>query len=80
MLAGRSASPDEALADLKRQAAMHFRQMWKMLPAAYRLPLRDAARGVPPAIGVLRQRGLLTDEGRPFGELFAAWLRGEIGE
>ena len=38
------ASPDEALAHLKRQAAMHFRQLWKMLPAGYRGPLRDAAR------------------------------------
>src|SRR5579871_573831 len=74
-----AAGPDTALVDFQRQAAMHFRQMWKAMPAAWRMPLRDAARGVPPAMGVLRQRGLLTDEGKPFGEVFAAWLRGEIG-
>ena len=38
----------------------------------------DAARGVPSDIGVLKQRGLLTEDGKPFGEVFAAWLRGEI--
>ena len=73
-------SPEEALRDFQRQAAMHFRQMWKVMPAEWRIPLRDAGRGVPPKMGVLRQRGLLTEEGRPFGEVFAAWLRGEIGE
>jgi len=71
-------SPDDALADLKRQAPMHFRQLWKMLPAAQQQALRDAARGVPSHIGVLKQRGLLRDDGTPFGEVFAAWLRGEI--
>ena len=74
------ASPDEALAHLKRQAAVHFRQLWKMLPVDYRTPLQDAARGVPPSVGVLKERGLLTEEGKPFGELFASWLRGEIAE
>jgi hypothetical protein len=33
---------------------------------------------VPSHIGVLKQRGLLTDDGEPFGEVFAAWLREEI--
>jgi predicted phosphodiesterase len=72
-------SPDDALADLKRQAPMHFRQLWKMLPAAQQQALRDAARGVPSHVGVLKQRGLLRDDGTPFGEVFAVWLRGEIG-
>ncbi len=75
-----AASPDNALVAFQRQAAMHFRQMWKAMPVEWRIPLRDAARGVPPSMGVLRQRGLLTEEGKPFGEVFAAWLRGEIGE
>src|SRR5947209_2732804 len=72
------ASPDDALADLKRQSPMHFRQLWKTVPAAQQQALRDAARGVPSQIGVLKQRGLLTEDGKPFGEVFAAWLRGEI--
>ncbi|MGA2738364.1 MAG: metallophosphoesterase [Bryobacteraceae bacterium] len=71
-------SPDDALADLKRQAPMHFRQLWKTLPGAQQQALRDAARGVPSQAGVLKQRGLLRDDGTPFGEIFAAWLREEI--
>jgi hypothetical protein len=73
-------SPDDALVDFQRQAAIHFRQMWRAMGPEWYGPLRDAARGVPPSMGVLRQRGLLTDEGKPFGEAFAAWLRGEIRE
>jgi hypothetical protein len=49
-----------------------------MLPAVQQRALRDAARGVPSHVGVLKQRGLLTDNGTPFGEVFAVWLRGEI--
>jgi len=73
------ASPDRALADLKSQAPVHFRQLWRTLPAAHRQALRNAARGVGSNIGLLKQRGLLTDNGKPFGEVFAAWLRGETG-
>lgn len=57
---------------------MHFRQLWKTLPGAQQQALRDAARGVPSQAGVLKQRGLLRDDGTPFGEIFAAWLREEI--
>jgi hypothetical protein len=71
--------PDVALADFKLQSVPHFRQLWKTLLQPHRKALRDAARGVPSQIGVLKQRGLVGDDGGPFGEVFAAWLRGEIG-
>jgi predicted MPP superfamily phosphohydrolase len=71
-------SPDGALAALKAQSPTHFRQLWKTLTPAGQQALRDAARGVPSLAGSLKQRGLLTEDGRPFGEVFAAWLRGEI--
>jgi len=70
--------PDDALAELQRQAPMHFRALWRTLPSNHKQALRDAARGVPPHIGGLEQRGLITPEGKPFGELFAAWLRREL--
>lgn len=73
------ASPDRALAELQQQASVHFRQLWRTLSGAQRQALRDAARGLPCHIAVLKQRGLVTDDGKPFGEIFAAWLRGEIG-
>jgi hypothetical protein len=73
------ASPDQALANLKSQSPTHFRQLWKTLTAVEQQSVRDAARGVPSRIGILKQRGLLTDDGKPFGEVFAAWLLGEIG-
>jgi hypothetical protein len=72
-------SPDGALAALKAQSPTHFRQLWKTLTPAGQQALRDAARGVPSGAGALKQRGLLTEDGRPFGEVFTAWLRGEIG-
>jgi hypothetical protein len=71
-------SPDQAIGDLKRQSPIHFRQLWRTLPDVQQRALHDAARGVPSHIGVLKQRGLLREDGRPFGEVFAAWLRGEI--
>jgi hypothetical protein len=73
------ASPDRALADLKGQAPVHFRQLWRTVAEPHRSALRDAARGLPTKIGALKQRGLVTEEGKPFGEVFAAWLRGELG-
>ena len=63
------AGPDAALADLKRQSPMHFRQLVRVLPDELRRALGDAARGVPAQIGVLKQRGLVRENGTPFGEL-----------
>jgi hypothetical protein len=73
------ASSEQAVAELKSQAPMHFRQLWKTLHSAHQAALRDASREIPSNIGVLKQRGLLTDDGKPFAEVFSAWLRGEIG-
>ena len=70
-------SPDHALEDLQRQSPIYFRPLRTLLPTAHWQALMDAARGVPCHIGVLKQRGLLSDDGKPFGEVFAAWLRGE---
>jgi hypothetical protein len=70
--------PDRALDELKTQSPTHFRQLWKTMGVAGQQALRDAAHGVPAGSVALKQRGLLTEDGRPFGELFAAWLRSEI--
>jgi predicted phosphodiesterase len=67
-----NASPDRALSDLQQQAPIYLRQLRKGMCDELWQALRDAAQGVPSHIGVLKQRGLLTDEGRPFGEVFAA--------
>jgi 3',5'-cyclic AMP phosphodiesterase CpdA len=73
------AGQDQAVADLRLQAPLHFRQLWRTVAQPHQQALRDAARGLPSKIGALQQRGLLNEEGKPFGEVFAAWLRGEIG-
>jgi hypothetical protein len=73
------ASPDQAVAELRSQAPMHFRQLLKALTAADRQALRDTARGVRSNVGSLKQRGLLAEDGRPFGEVFTVWLRGALG-
>jgi hypothetical protein len=75
----RRASPDDALTELMSQSPMHSRLLWKTLTSAEQQSLRDAAKGLPASIELLKQRGLATSDGRPFGELFAVWLRGETG-
>ena len=72
--------PDHALEELQQQSPIYFRPLKKVLPSAHWQGLMDSARGVPCSIGVLKQRGLLTDDGRPFGEVLAAWLRGETAQ
>lgn len=71
-------SQSTALANLQGESVRHFRELWRTLPAPQQRLLRDAARGTPSILQILQRRGLLDDEGRPFNELFAAWLRGEI--
>jgi len=67
-----------ALANLQGESTLYFREIWRGLPANHQQSLRDAARGLPCHVQILQRRGLLDEEGRPFNELFAAWLRGEI--
>ena len=72
----RGSSPSDGLIAFQEQANFHLRTLWRTLPASQQSALRDAARGLPATAGVLRRRGLVTADGKPFGEIFAAWLRG----
>lgn len=72
----RGASPDEGLAEFQEQANTHLRTLWRTLPPNLQSALRDAALGIPATAGTLRRRGLVTADGKPFGEVFASWLRG----
>lgn len=73
------AHPSQGLNEFKLQSPIYFRQLWQTLPSSQRSALHDAARGVPAHSDLLQQRGFVTPDGAPFGEIFAAWLRGEIG-
>ena len=73
------AGPQAALVELERQAPTHLRPI--RLSKEQRKALLDAARGLPAKMGVLLNRGLVTEDGLPFGEVFARWLRGgEVGK
>jgi predicted phosphodiesterase len=71
-------SQSTALTNLQGESIRHFRELWRTLPAIHQQALRDAAHGIPSRAPILQRRGLVDDEGRPFNDLFAAWLRGEI--
>jgi len=75
----RGTSPDEALSELQQQSPIHLRHLWRTVRDPERQALSDASRGLPSHVGVLKQRGLITEAGQPFGEIFAWWLRGEGG-
>ena len=74
----RGASPGDGLAEFQQQANTHLRTLWRKIPPDQQSALRDAARGLPAAAGVLHRRGLVDVDGGPFGEVFAAWLRGAL--
>lgn len=76
--AGASAS--EALDQFKAEFGVHVRKLLATpkLTGPQMQMLRDSAMGMPCRAGVFVQRGLVTEEGWPFCEAFAAWLRGEI--
>ncbi len=69
---------DPALSEFRGQAAGQLRQVWSMLSKVEKQALRDSVHGVPVRLGVLKQRGLVGEDGLPFAEVLAAWLRGEV--
>ncbi len=70
-------SPDQAVTDFRRQGEIHLRQVWATLSPVDRRALLDAAQGLPAQLGTLKQRGLVRDDGLPFAEVLASWLRSE---
>lgn len=66
-----------ALDDYQDTAFARLRELWARLEEKEREALRLAARGQPTQLRSLHRRGLVDDEGKPFGEVLLAWLREE---
>jgi hypothetical protein len=55
-------------------AARHLRELWRHLSESERGCVLAAARGHAQARRSLRRRGVLNDQGLPFGEVLTEWL------
>lgn len=71
----------ESLEDAQEQflaeGSSRLRELWATLQAKDQNLLREAVRTPQPQASGLRRRGLLTEEGRPFGRLLVEWLQNE---
>lgn len=70
-------SEQEACEEFQAEAYSRLRELWGTLTERDRKLLREA-QGIPmPAASALKRRGLLDDEGRPFGRVVTEWLQDE---
>jgi hypothetical protein len=66
---------DDALMRFQFEAAARLREMWRELDEAEREALRQSVMGKPIWRNRLKQRGIATSEGAPFGRVLIEWLR-----
>src|SRR5262249_12423461 len=60
------------------EAASRLRDVWRTLDEQERQALRDCVKGnAAPRHRSLRRRGLVTESGRPFGQVLSDWVREE---
>jgi hypothetical protein len=70
-------SDGAALEDFQAEAAARLRELWSTLSERDQKLLLETA-GIPkPEAAPLRRRGLLDEEGRPFGRVLTEWLTDE---
>src|SRR5262249_50741206 len=70
-------STEHALDLFRTEAASRLREIWRGLAPRDRESLTATLSGRASVRLSLRMRGLVTDEGLPFGEVLADWLREE---
>jgi hypothetical protein len=67
----------EAREEFQAEAYARLRELWGTL-AERDQKLLSEAQGIPkPGAAALRRRGLLDDQGRPFGRVLTEWLKDE---
>jgi hypothetical protein len=71
-------SMEEAKEQFLAEGSSRLRELWATLPAKDQDALRESVRSPQPHSGALKRRGLLTEDGRPFGRLLVEWLENEI--
>jgi predicted phosphodiesterase len=67
-----------ALDNFRMEAAARLRELWQVLPEKDHAGLEATLLGKPTQRVALRKRGLVTEDGWPFGEVLAEWLREEL--
>ena len=66
---------DEALEELRDEAAARLRELWRTLTQREQDVLRNAAIvNRRPEAHALRRRGLLDEQGRLFGRVLTSWV------
>jgi class 3 adenylate cyclase len=70
-------SLEEAKEQFLAEGSSRLRELWATLQTKDQDLLRESARTPQPQAKGLRRRGLLTEEGRPFGRLLVEWLQNE---
>lgn len=69
---------DSCLDRFRTEAAARLRELWRVLDVRDRESLLGIIKGAPSQRRSLRMRGLITEEGFPFGEVLSAWLREDV--
>jgi hypothetical protein len=70
-------SLDDALNDFQTEAGARLRELWKTLADRDRRILIEAAAQPKVTARTLKLRGLLDEQGRPFGRVLLEWLNEE---
>jgi hypothetical protein len=70
-------SEAQARDEFQAEAAARLRELWGTLTEREQELLIEATSVAKPEVGVLRRRGLLDEEGRPFGRVLTQWLMDE---
>ena len=69
---------EQALEDFQADAEARLRELWQTLHERDQMVLLEAACVPKPAAKGLKLRGLLDEEGRPFGRVLAQWLESGV--
>ena len=67
-------SPADALDRARMNAASRLRELWRVMEVRDREQLLRCKSGIPARRASLRWRGLVTDDGLPFGEVLSEWM------
>jgi class 3 adenylate cyclase len=73
----REESAEDAKEQFLAEGGARLRELWGSLSDKDKQTMRAAVDSPQPQARTLRRRGLLTEEGRPFGRLLVEWLKEE---
>jgi hypothetical protein len=68
---------DDAMDRFYDTASARLNELWQILSDSDREELRKTVSDIPPTRRVLRLRGLVTADGKPFGRILREWLEEE---